>query len=295
MGVPSWIDDLGHALPASVHRLVPFAVRADLRTRWGWTRPGDLTYHVAPPSVAPGRTVGPPDVIVVGSEAGESRRLFHELARHPGVADPVDVDGSSHFFADGCTAACGPDRLASFQRWFPRGAGELALHWSPDGLAYEWETELLADAAPEAHWVVLLRDPIDRLLSGLKSSRDERKAHVGAYLADAVERSMYGRQLERLRRRVPRQRVHVATAEAWEADSGAIWAGIDEQLGLDAGRRSAPHAPRVRPRIPVAADVRVTLGELFASDVALLEELHPELDLSVWPHRTAFVADRPVG
>ncbi len=281
---------VGRALrqvPAPVHRLLPSAVRAELRVRWGWTHPGDVGFRSDPPPAGPGCAVGPPDFIVPGVADAGARGWFEAITRHPEIARPEGEAEAAHFFADLCTSPCDSTTFAAFQRWFPRRPGQQAGHWSPDGLAYPWVTPLLAAASPEARWLVMLRDPIERLQAGLVRTEAERRTHVGSYLEDAVDRGFYSEQLEHLLTVIPADRLLVAQSEAWIRDPDHLMAEVDRFLELDHGRRS-PVAP---PRLPdggsrFVPSVRAQLQSLYREDVDRLEGLVPGFDRTLWPNFT---------
>lgn len=284
MTVSSALGDVVAGVPRSVRHLVPSAVRAELRDHWGWAHPGDLAYVPPVPAVPAGCRIGPPDVIVVGGDPAEARGLALEIARHPQVAVPENAEFVAHFFANGLVTETGPERNEKFCRWFPRRGGQVALHWSPDGLVHPWETELLCEVAPEARWVVVLRNPIDRLVLGLEATRDERRAHVGSYFQDAVERGFYGTHLARLVTHVGPERVKVLTAERRDLNPGPVLTEIDTLLALDPALRPVPPAPRARRRPAVAADATERIRELYARDQETLQALFPDVDLAPWAH-----------
>jgi len=276
------------AVPHRVHRLLPSALRADLRHRTGLTVPGDLAYRPVPPPPAPGERTGPPDFAVLGAADAGSRWWLTLVADHPDVTPGHASPDAAHYFAPFCTEAFGPAEVAAFHAWFPRRPGRIIGFWSPDGLAHPWVPPLLARAAPRAQVLVLLRDPVERLLDGLVRTAEERPAHPGSYLSDAVDRGCYADQLERLAEWYPADQIQVLQYERCVADPVGSLARTYEFLGVDAGCRARPLDP------PTAGSDRTghrpdpatldRLRELYAADVARLEDLVPGFDPALWPN-----------
>jgi hypothetical protein len=275
-------------IPSSAHRVIPYALRADLRQRLGLESPGDIGFKPGPPSLRPGEASGPPDFVELGVSDAGSRWWFSLLADHPGVAPSRSLTEVSRYFSQFATAPFGPPEVAQFHAYFPRRPGKLAGHWSPDGLAYPWISPLLAMAAPNSRVVVLVRDPIERLRSGLLHSAERRVDHVGSYLADAVDRGFYGEQLLRLFEFIPKEQVQVVQYERCAGDPVEQVAVAYRFLGLDdsfrpVGLRS-PTGGLVahRDKLDLATEDR--LKAMYASDVSLLTDVVPDFDLSLWPN-----------
>ena len=150
------------SLPASVRRLVPAELQADLRDRFGLWEPGDIGFQPDAPSVGLGERTGPPDFIVVGPAECGARWWMSLIADHPGVAPTPSVDGAAHLFDRYCTEGFGEGEIARFHAFFPRRPECIVGHWSADGLSYPWIAPLLARAAPGAKIIVMVRDPVER-------------------------------------------------------------------------------------------------------------------------------------
>ena len=134
--------------------------------------------------------------------------------------------------------------------------------------------------------LVLVRDPVERLLDGLDQTVDLRPPHPGSYLADAVDRGCYGAQVTRLLASYPREQVRVLQFERCLADPVRALADTYAFLGVDPAHRArpldppGPTAPRARDRLDPATLER--LRDLYRADVTLLAELSPDLDLAMW-------------
>ena len=201
------------AVPRPLHRLVPTTVRADLRRRTGLTVAGDLDHVPSAPAPARGEHVGPPDFGVLGAADAGGRWWLALIADHPEVSPVPATAEAASYFAPYATEHFGPDDVARFHAQFPRRPGHLRGFWSPDSLAHPWVPPLLAVAAPDVRCIVVLRDPVERLLAGLARTSGTRSDHPGSELADAVDRGMYAGQLRRLRCHLPRGQVFVVQYE----------------------------------------------------------------------------------
>ena len=275
-------------MPGRLHRLVPTDLRADLRHRTGLNAPGDLAFRPVPPMSAPGERTGPPDFAVLGAADAGSRWWLRLIADHPDVVPGHDSPSAANFFAPYCTAAFGPSEIAAFHAWFARRPGRVIGFWAPDGVAHPWVPPLLALAAPRAQVLVLVRDPIERLLDGLDRTAEARPPHPGSYLSDAVDRGFYAQQLARLIESFPAGQVRVLQYEQCIADPVGSLARTFEFLGVDPAPRSRPLEPGIdlTPRAADQLDAATfgRLQQLYEADVAALASLVPDLDLTLWPN-----------
>ena len=273
-------------VPTRLHRLLPSDLRADLRHRSGLTVPGDLAYRAVPPHPAPGERTGPPDFALLGAAAAGSRWWLSLIGDHPDVTPGHDSADVAHYFDPYCTEPFGPAEVAGFHAWFPRRPGRIIGFWSPDGTAHSWVPPLLARAAPRALVVVLLRDPVERLLDGLDRTVDARPPHPGSYLADAVDRGRYAEQLALLLEHYPRHQVRVLQYERCVADPVGCLAATFEFLGVDPAYRARsldPHPAEPRAAGLLDPDTLDRVQDLYRDEVRALVDLVPDLELDLWP------------
>ena len=277
----------GH-LPDRLLRALPVEVRADARDRTGRRVPGDLGYEPTPPTPQLGERTGPPDFILLGGDDTGGRWWMSLLADHPEVAPNRVLDEAAHVFAPYATDAFDDAAVARFHALFPRRAGRVIGHWGADALARPWVPALLARAAPRAQVLVLVRDPVERLLTELAATADERPPHVGSHDVAAVDHGFVGDQLTRLLTFVPTAQVRVLQYERCVVDPRGALAESFAFLGVDDTYRpgvvppplAADGPPVVRP----GPEVRERLARMYADDVAVLAGLAPDLDLGLWPN-----------
>jgi len=275
-------------VPLRVQRLLPIELRAEARDRMGLWAPGDIGFVVEPPRPNPGERPGPPDFLVLGGADVGGRWWMSQLADHPGVAPNRTLDEASHVFAAAATERFGPEQITAFHALFPRRPGRIIGHWSPDGLSYPWVLPLLAQAAPRAQVLVLVRDPIEALRAEISATADERAPHVGSNLADAVDRGFHGSQVARLLEHFPSDQVRIVQYEQCVADTAGSLVDSFGFLGLDASYRprvtNAPTVPAGGDGDPLTPTTMARLQSMYRADVAALTGMIPDLDLGLWPN-----------
>jgi hypothetical protein len=272
-------------VPSAAQRLIPVELRADARRWLGQWEPGDIDYQPEPPHPATGERIGPPDFVCLGGSDAGGEWWMACIADHPMVAPNRTLSEAAHVFAPYCAAPFGPEEIARFHALFPRRSGRIIGHWSPDGLSYPWVAPLLAQAAPRAQVLVLVRDPVERLRAGLDRTEFTPASHIGSVLADVVDRGFYAEQLNRLLRLYPRDQVRVLQYERCVADTAGALGQTYAFLGVDDTYRARTIEPPAEPaRDPLAPSTRRRLVELYAADVAALADLLPDLDLGLWPN-----------
>ncbi len=264
---------------------LPPAVRLAVLHARGRYAPWEAGFDFTPPALEDGEVCGPPEFVGIGvQKAGTT--WWHELiAAHPQVSARAGVHKERHFFDRFGLRPFGPADVDDYHGWFPRRPGTLAGEWTPDYLHLPWVAPLLAAAAPDARLLVLLRDPVERMRSGLAHHKAQRGAVTADVWADAVARGFYDQELAGWMPWFSPGQLLVLQYERCVADPAGQLARTYRFLGLD------PHLPdgiahRVSPSrdvLPLPDDVRRRLVELYASDVTALSKNYPELDLDLWP------------
>jgi Sulfotransferase domain len=240
------------------------------------------------PSCPEGWSVGPPGFVGVGAPRSGTTWWHRVVTAHPDVCyvrglHPKEI----HFFHDG--AALSEEQVREYHRYFPRSPESLLVgEWTPDYMYCPTLPQQLAQAAPGARLLVLLRDPVDRFTSGVIRGR-RLAADSGIEDADSeiakrnLERGMYFEPIARMLEAFGRENLLVLQYERCLTAYGAELRRTHEFLGLDPDRGPAP--PRRKPRErSLPAGERDRLAELYAPDVRRLAELVPQLDVSLWPN-----------
>jgi Sulfotransferase domain len=241
-----------------------------------------------------GWAIGPPDFIGVGAQRAGTTWWYGLVCDHPAVhrAAVKECQFFDRHFGTEFSAA----DVCSYQRQFPRPPGCVTGEWSPRYMHDFWTAPLLRRAAPDAKILVLLRDPLDRYLSGLRHEfasmkrtvRRRRRRYVRAMEAnDALERSLYGRQLARLFAWFDRPQVLVLQYERCRQAPATELRRTYEFLGVDppdylptfvderTGRSYSP--------ITVADEAVHEARRAILEDAVSLHALVPDIDLDLWP------------
>ncbi len=249
-----------------------------------------------------GWRIGPPDFVIFGAQKSGTTWWFRLLEEHPGVMQPENQRPELHFFDRLWSEPLTDEHVQTYHRFFPRPEGKLVGEKTPEYLSCPWVPPMIKAAAPDALGIILLRDPVERYISGL--SHQDRGGLVDEHddtgalrvfgdrvrvVTDAIERGMYATQIEWLLRSYPAERLLIMQYEACAADASAMLARTFDFLGLP------PHQlpPKVlaRPRnqaklekLSVPAEHIEMLKRYYGPQVERLRVLMPDFDAALWPH-----------
>ncbi len=267
--------------------LVPPAARRMVLHRMGRFAPWEPQFNFTPPPLGPGEHAGPPDFVGIGVQKAGTTWWYDRIAGHPSVASPSAAHKERHFFDRFGAQPFGPHDVEQYHGWFPRRPGQIAGEWTPDYFTYDWTPQLLRRAAPDARLLLLLRDPVDRLKSGLAHRRRMGESVDGAGVADAVQRGFYHRALVTWLDYFDKDRFLILQYERCVADpSGQLEAtfrflGIPDSSGTIVNQE--PTSPSDQ-REPFDPELTQRLVGLYEADVRALGERLPMLDLRLWPN-----------
>jgi hypothetical protein len=248
-----------------------------------WAQP------LEPPAVPDGWRTGPPDFVGVGAQRAGTTWWYRGLEAHDRVVRPEGRRKELHYFNrfwDGEVPADMAERYASL---FPRPEGAITGEWTPRYMHDFWSLRLLAEAAPQAKILVLLRDPVERWRSGtaraLRLAEEAGEPIKLVQLSDAVWRGFYFEQLRRLFDLFAREQVLVLQFERCRDEPLSEMARTCEFLGIEPfgelpRNMTREREPKAKPPLPDA--MRAELVELLADDVRRTAELCPEIDVSRW-------------
>lgn len=277
-----------HRLPRGMRQLIPLGMRESIRQRIGPFAPWERGAPSSAPPVPPGLVTGPPDFVGIGAQKSGTTWWFDLLCRHPAVHHPPHLHKERHFFARYALEQFGPEDVAAYHRWFPRPPGARTGEWTPDYLYQPWAARLLAEAAPDARILVMLRDPIDRLVSGIAHDESHPGGHLGAVVAEAFHRGLYSAAMGPWAEAFAPEQILVLQYERCVADPGGEYERTQRFLGLDpvslAQDATSPVSPTTSEKSELSLDARRRLRDLYAPDVAALAASFPEVDLRLWPN-----------
>ncbi len=176
-----------------------------------------------------------------------------------------------------------------YKRYFPRPPGKLVGEWTPRYLTDFWVPPLLAQAAPHARLLVMLRDPVDRFESAVQHELSVGGRPRPVIAADAAGRGLYHHHLTRLLRYFPRENVLVLQYERCRDDPLHEIAKTYTFLRLDASFRPPNLGERVnassdKRRRRLSSELRAELATSYTDDVQRLADDFPEVDIALWRH-----------
>lgn len=231
-----------------------------------------------------------PDFVGVGTQRSGTTWWFDSLLEHPDVVAPESGKKELHYFQRFCLREMTDADVAHYRTRFAPGPGQVAGEWTPRYAHDFWTPPLLRRAAPDAKLLLLLRDPIERLRSGLPHRLDMAGIpRAQRAVTDAIERGRYATQLRRLLAWWEPDRLLVLQYERCVADPAGEYARTLRFLGVDDG--FVPDDLR-RPRgvsydghkPPLWDDLLAGLRAALDQEVADLAALVPDIDLSLWPN-----------
>jgi hypothetical protein len=254
------------------------------------------------PACPEGWTTGAPDFVIFGAQKSGTTWWFRLIEQHPGVVQPKNQRPELHFFDRLWVEWPDDAAISRYHRYFPRPAGKIIGEKTPEYLSCPWAPPMVKLAAPDAKAIVLLRDPVERYISGMshmdrggliEESQEEGVVRVLGdrmrVVTDAISRGLYATQIEWLLESYPADRLLVLPYEACAADAEGQLARTIEFLGLPPFE--LPAAELARPRnkakldkVAVPEEHLELLCRYYRPDVERLRVLLPEIDMSLWPN-----------
>lgn len=254
-----------------------------------------------PPERPAGWRIGPPDFVIIGAQKSGTTWWQGLLESHPQVHRPPGQRRELHFFDHFWDRWPTEGQFGRYLDYFARPDGSLVGEKTPGYLYQPWVAPMLHHVAPEARLIVLLRDPVERYISGLGllHRSGALKGEVGAgevgtrehRITEAIDRSRYANQLAWWLRHYPREQILLLQYERCVADTQAELARTQAFLGLSEEPAPDEELTRTRKRsdwhAPMPDEMRRFLADYYADDVAELGELMPDLDRTLWPSMAA--------
>jgi hypothetical protein len=237
----------------------------------------------------PGWIIAPPDFVGVGAQRAGTTWWFSLLLQHPLIDGPNGLPKELHFFDPYWKQSFDSNAIARYREYFARPRGHLAGEWTPRYMHDAWVPPLLARAAPDAKVLVMVRDPIDRYVSGLAFDLSRGAPAHPVIATDAFARGLYYRQLSHLLTYFKKEQILLLQYEKCVADTDGELSKTLRFLGvhgLESGKGSAVErvnaSHRTKPRL---SETELTvLAAAYADDVLALARAFSEIDLDLWPH-----------
>ncbi|HEX7443627.1 MAG TPA: sulfotransferase domain-containing protein, partial [Acidimicrobiales bacterium] len=174
---------------------LPPGLRLQLLHRSGRYAPWEAGFDFTPPPLRPGDQAGPPDFVGIGVQKAGTTWWYELVTGHPGVWNPPGIHKERHFLDQFGSMPFAPSDVDRYRGWFPRPHGMIVGEWTPDYFSYPWAPVLLRRAASDTRLLLLLRDPVERLRSGLAHARRMGVRTGVDSFVDAFQRGFYHRAL----------------------------------------------------------------------------------------------------
>lgn len=206
-----------------------------------------------------------PNTFLSGTAKAGTTSLARYLAQHPQVFLPATKEPNYYLFSGGRPSASGPVPEATvdfllhrfsvsdegvFRRMYaPGSSSPVRLDASVRYLYHPEALERICDERPDARHIVVLRDPVERIVSHWRMNRQQQLEPLALLAALAAEDerveagwgwdwhyrrvSAYSRQFEQLLQRFPRSAVHVVLYGDLVSDPDAVIRSCFEFLGVD--------------------------------------------------------------
>ena len=251
---------------------------------------GTIRPPLAPPVCPEGWSIGPPSFVGVGAQRCGTTRWFDLLSAHPEVIPPTvtkELGYFDRFYTGGFTMA----DARGYHEYFPRNDNRKVGEWSPLYMCAPWIPRQLATAAPETRILVLLRDPVERYLSGLQHGTRTARENGGLLTElaplESFMRGLYHAQILQLTGYFDRSQILILQYERCVQQPLVELRRTFEFLQLkDTGFAPDVEAhPHYQPKKPqLDKQTLDAYVKAYADDVTRLGEAFPEVDISLWPN-----------
>jgi hypothetical protein len=293
MALQNAIGQLLYRLPRRIRERLPRNFRDSIRHRIGPFAPWEAGFAHTPPVLQLGEASGPPDFVGIGAQRAGTTWWFELITEHPHVYHRATIHKERHYFARFASQDFGTEQIAGYHSWFPRVEGTITGEWTPDYAYQPWVPPLLARAAPRAKLIMLVRDPVERFLSGLAHAGLTSSSLVGDELVEAVARGFYGAALRLWQTAFHADQLLVLQYEKCvESPLEQIkrtyrFLGLADAYMPQGVRQMASRNPA--DKISLHPDARKRLVAVYHEDLDLLRGLVPDLDVSLWPNFAHYV------
>jgi Sulfotransferase domain len=248
-------------------------------------RQGQPDTIVFPPPPCPeGWEIGPPTYIGVGVQKAGTTWWSRAISLHPDVLKPVrkELQYFEHFW----NVEVDEHFIIEYHKYFPRHDGKVTGEWSPRYMLDPWTAQRIHQASPDARILVMLRDPMKVLVSGLRMAIRRLGSPHPRVLMEAIQRGRYAEQLGRFARYYDRNQILVLQFERCLQSPEAEYARTLEFIGLDSSFVPADLKQPVNqgrgPDVTLPSDIVDLALETYRSDVVRLRSDWPEIDVDLW-------------
>ena len=239
-----------------------------------------------------------PDFVGVGYGKAGTSWWYRLIVAHPSVApNRLHTKELQYFYHFGSTGIP-REAIALYHQAFAAPEGKLCGEWSPGYLCYPLAMAYLAEAAPAAKILVIVRNPIDRMLSAVNQIYSARLPALGlqgsaatlfekhSAFPETVWSGLLMPHFAQLYSLFKPEQTLVLQYEKCKADLLGELARTYRFLGLDAEfvpqRPAQPVNRKDYAVAPFSPEQRAHLARYFAADVRQFAETYGLIDLTLW-------------
>ena len=243
-------------------------------------------------------SIGKPDFVGVGVQKAGTTWWHSLLLEHPQVVNNRLEKKELHYFNHFHFQGLEQKDISLYHQAFARPEGTVCGEWSPSYLSNSICAKYLAEAAPNTKILILLRNPIDCMLSGLNQMLYARLKYFDftpnqSYIyelfylyPEGINSSLYAQSIKQLLRYFNRDQIILLQYEKCKINPQQEIArtykflGIDEQYQPQNIQRLVHKRKYVIP--PLKPKERQHLAEYFTDDVRSTVKMFPEIDITLW-------------
>ena len=240
---------------------------------------------------------GGPDFIGIGTNKAGTTWWYSLLLEHPQIVNNRLNKKELRYFVHFGYKGLNEYDIETYNQAFVAPNGSICGEWSPIYLSHPLCIKHIAEVAPNARILIILRNPVDRLISFLNGSSywisryhfnpEQQYVFNSFYVYPrAMKSSLYADDLRQLLRYFDREHILIHQYEKCKIDPLHEIAHTYRFLGVDEGfqpqsikrwiNRKKYIIPRLNP------EERQFLVDYFAEDVHLTIKMFPEIDISLW-------------
>jgi hypothetical protein len=246
--------------------------------------------------------VGEPDFIGLGAPKAGTSWWYSLLKEHPQVVENRLGIKELHYFLHFNNDELDGSYFDTYKQAFASPRGAICGEWSTPYLNHPFCIESIAKAAPNSKILVLLRNPIDRMISHLnhvllnrakKFNLDSEKQYIFktySIYPEAILHSLYSFGLSRLLRHFDRSQILILFYEKCQTKPVQEIGRTYDFLGIDSDYIPEKNSSQINKQSYIIdtltneerQEERQYLAEYFRNDVKVVKQMFPELDFTFW-------------
>lgn len=245
-----------------------------------------------------------PAFVGVGAAKSGTTRWYKLITSHPqAIENVLGLKEINYFSYFGFETPDASDN-ERYRSYFARPPGAVSGEWSPGYFFQPFAMEHLARAAPDTKIILILRDPIARMLSQMSQLARVRMKmfglegdaqqffHMTTVIPESFTASLYAAPLKRLFATFNRSNILVLQFEKTIINPRENLRATYRFLGLSDDYipeqlNQIVNGSPIRPR-PLDPTARARLAERFSADLREAADLLSDIDFDLWPDIAPF-------